>query len=132
MKLELRSIVAPGELKDERLTLRALANLDIGDYLVAQTVMIDDYPSTSFDHMIWFPFKPISKGDLLVIYTKTGKSRQKALSKGNTAHFYYLDLSHPIWNSKNKGAIVLHTPTWSSKLVSELVLPKTHKQALGE
>lgn len=120
MKLELRSIVAPGDLKNERLTLRALTSLDVGDYLVAQTMLIEDYPTTNFDHMIWFPFKQVEKGDLVVIYTKSGESREKPLSKGNTAHFYYLDLSSAIWDDPTKGAIVLHTPTWQSKSVDEL------------
>lgn len=120
MNLELRSIIAPGDLKNERLTLRALSNLDVGDYLVAQTMLIDNYPTTSFDHMIWFPFKIIDKGDLVVVYTKPGTSSEKLLSKGNKAHFFYLDLSSPIWDSPNKGAIVLHTPSWESKSLGEL------------
>lgn len=121
MKLELRSIIAPGDLKNERLTLRALSNLDVGDYLVAQTMLVDDYPTTSFDHMIWFPFKEIESGDLVVIYTKSGDSREKVLSKGNKAHFFYLDLKSPIWDEAGKGAIVLHTPSWHSKSVDELI-----------
>ncbi|NDW02416.1 hypothetical protein [Salipiger sp. PrR002] len=120
MNLELRSLIAPGDLKNERLTLRALSALDVGDYLVAQTMLIDDYPATSFDHMIWFPFKSILKGDLVVVYTKSGTSREKTLSKGNTAHFFYLDLNEPIWQDENKGAIVLHTPSWESKSAKEL------------
>ncbi len=75
MKLELRSIIAPGDLQNERLTLRVLSGLDIGDYLVAQTMLIDNYPTTSFEHMIWFPFNLVEKGDLIVVYTKTGTSR---------------------------------------------------------
>mgnify|MGYP003652204344 CR=1 FL=1 len=120
MRLELRSIVSPGDLKNERLTLRALADLDVGDYLVAQTMLIDDYPATSFDHMLWFPFKPISKGDLVVVYSKGGTNKERTLSGGNTAHFFYLDLNQPIWDDPNKGAILLHTPSWESKSRDEL------------
>jgi hypothetical protein len=120
MKLELRSIIAPGDLKNERLTLRALSSLDVGDYLVAQTVLIDNDPATSFDHMIWFPFKTIDKGDLVVVYTKSGKSSEKVLSTGNSAHFFYLNLGSTIWDEPEKGAIILHTPSWQSKSVDEL------------
>jgi hypothetical protein len=120
MKMELRSIIAPGDLKNERLTLRALSDLDVGDYLVAQTTIIDDFPTTSFDHMLWFQFKPIKKDDLVVVYTKTGTNTERVLSKGNTAHFFYLDLKSPIWDNPSKGAIVLHTPSWQSKSVNEL------------
>lgn len=120
MNLELRSIIAPGDLKNERLTLRALTNLDVGDYLVAQTMIVNGNPTTSFDHMLWFPFKAINKGDLVVVYTKVGNNTERVLSKGNTAHFFYLDLVTAIWDDPNKGAIVLHTPTWQSKTVDEL------------
>ncbi len=118
--MELRSIVSPGDLKNERLTLRALADVDVGDYLVAQTMLIEDFPATNFDHMLWFPFKPILKGDLVVLYTKSGSNKERVLKKGNTAHFFYLDLSDPIWDDANKGAILLHTPSWQSKSLDEL------------
>jgi hypothetical protein len=70
--------------------------------------------------MLWFQFKPISKGDLVVVYTKVGSSTSRVLSKGNTAHFYYLNLKLPIWDDPAQGAILLHTPNWVSKSVDEL------------
>jgi hypothetical protein len=121
MNLELRSIIAPGDLKNERLTLRALADLDVGDYLVAQTVLVDGQPTTDFDHMLWFQYEPIAKGDIVVVYTKTGKTTERVLSTGKTAHFFYLDLKSAIWDDPSKGAIVLHTPSWKSKSLSELI-----------
>jgi len=120
MKLELRSIVAPGDLKNERLTLRALENLDVGDFLVAQAGYVDDSPTTQLFHALWFPYKVIRKGDLVVIYTKEGSNKERVLDRGNKAHFYYFDLSDPIWADANKSALVLHAPTWESKSAKEL------------
>ncbi len=120
MKLELRSIIAPGDLNKERLTLRALADLDVGDYLVAQSGYIDDSPTTTFYHTLWFPYKPIPKGDLVVVYTKMGTSSERALDRGKRAHFFYLDLQNPIWDGPDKGALVLYAPTWQSKPVDDL------------
>jgi len=120
MKLELRSIVASGDLKNERLTLRALADLDVGDYLVAQSGYTDDSPTTVFYHTIWFPFKPIQKGDLVVVYTKVGSNKERVLSSGNKAHFFYFDLKSTIWDDRYRGAVVLHAPNWLSKSVNEL------------
>jgi hypothetical protein len=120
MNLELRSIVAPNELKSERLTLRANADLDIGDYLVAQSGFVDGSPTTSFFHTLWFPFKLIQKSDLVVVYTKVGTNNERVLNAGNKAHFFYLDLSQPIWGDTSKGALVLYAPTWQSKSVDDL------------
>lgn len=120
MKLELRSIAAPGDLKNERLTLRALADLDVGDYLVAQSDYIDDSPTTNFYHTLWFPYKPIQKGDLVVVYTRVGKNNERVISGGKKAHFFYLDLREAIWDDPDKGALVLFAPTWLSKSVDEL------------
>lgn len=120
MKLELRSIISPGNIEKERLTLRALADVDLGDYLVAQSGYIEDSPTLTFYHTMWFPFKPISKGDLVVIYTKEGNSRERELGNGRLAHFFYLDLEESIWDNPHRGAVVLQAPNWHSKSAIEL------------
>lgn len=120
MKLALRSIVAPGDIKNERLTLRALAQIDVGDYLVAQSGYVDDSPTTQLFHTLWFPYKPIQNGDLVVVYTKRGINKERVLDRGNKAHFFYLDLKSSIWDDPTKGALVLHAPKWESKSVDEL------------
>ncbi len=120
MTLELRSIIAPGFLKKERLTLRALSDLDVGDYLVAQSGYTEDNPTTHLFHTMWFPFKRVKKGDLVVVYTKVGANRERVLENGKKAHFFYLDLENPIWDDSEKGAIILYAPSWDSKSVREL------------
>lgn len=120
MNLQLRSIIGDGILANERITLRALRDLDVGDFLLAQTAIIDDSPSTKLMNPIWFPFGKIKKGDLVVVYTKEGETQSRKLSKGNTAHFYYLDLDTPIWTDPNIGAVVMTTPSWTSMSFDEL------------
>lgn len=120
MKLKLRSIISAGDLSRERLTLRAIDDLDVGDYLVAQSGYVNDGPTTSFFHTFWFPYKQIKKNDLVVIYTKRGKERSRKLDGGNTAHFFYLDSDTPIWGASNTGALVFFAPTWRSKPADEL------------
>lgn len=121
MKLELRSIIGAGNIANERLTLRAMADLDLGDYLVAQSGYVGDSPTLELYHTCWFPFDPISKGDLVVIYTKSGEPRSRKLDAGHTAHFYYLDLGMPIWEEANRGALVLLAPEWGSKSTDDLI-----------
>lgn len=120
MKLELRSIISAGDITNERLSLRALDDLDVGDYLVAQSGYVDDSPTTNFYYTFWFPFKPIQKGDLVVVYTKVGATKERVLERGNKAHFYYLDLETPIWTRPDRGAVLLYAPTWESKKFGQL------------
>ena len=95
--------------------------LDIGDYIVAQTGYIEDSPTTNFSHSLWFPYKLINKGDLVVVYTKSGSSKERVLDKGNKAHFFYLGLTEPIWNAPRHGALILHAPSWDSKPAEALI-----------
>ena len=112
MNLKLRSIIAPGELSKERLTLKAQTDLDLGDYIVAQSGYADDSPTTTFFQTVWFPYKRIKKGDLVVIYSKKGTERERSLSTGKVAHFYYMDLTETIWDDPNTCALVLYAPEW--------------------
>ncbi len=41
MTLKLRSIIGTGDLRQERLTLRATTRVDIGDYAILQVPFID-------------------------------------------------------------------------------------------
>lgn len=120
MKLELRSIVDPGNLAKERITLRATSDLDLGDYLFAQSGYANGSPTIEFFHTYWFQFKLIKKGDLVVIYTKEGIDRENTLKNQRKAHFYYFDLSAPIWDDPNKAAVILYAPTWESRGADEL------------
>lgn len=120
MNLELRSIAGRGNISKERVTLRALANLDIGDFLLAQSGHDGDSPTLNLFHTYWFPFKRVQKGDLIVVYTKEGTDSTKPLMTGRTAHFYYFDLKQTIWDKPSRGALLLHTPAWESKASEEL------------
>lgn len=119
MNLELRSLVKPGDLPNERVTLRAKVNLDLGDYLFAQPGYFSGVPTINFFHTYWFPFKKISAGDLVVIYTKEGSESSKNLTTGKMAHFYYLDLKEAIWDDSTKAAVILYAPKWESKSVED-------------
>jgi len=119
MNLELRSLVKPGDLPNERVTLRAKVDLDVGDYLFAQSGYADGAPTINFFHTYWFPFKKISAGDLVVIYTKVGTESSKKLTTGKRAHFYYLDLKKTIWDDPTKAAVILYAPKWESKSVDD-------------
>lgn len=120
MKLKLRSILAAGDLRNERLTLRAESDLDLGEYAVLQVPLIGRDLMTDVFHTFWFPYQEIERGDLVVIYTKKGEVRSKMLETGSRAHFFYWNVGEAIWNDSERAAVVLRAADWAHKGTAEL------------
>ena len=115
MNIELRSIVERGNLAKERLTLRVLVDTDVGNFVVFRTGRDGDSVTTGVSETFWFPYQRVNKGDLVVLYTKSGSTLSKPLSTGKVAHFFYWGLSSPIWSDDNASVVLLHAPEWEGK-----------------
>ena len=120
MKIEFKSIADRGNYDKERLVLKVLADTDIGDHLVAQTDALSQDIGTELYHTFWPSYKTISSGDLIVLYTKSGKDSEKELSDGRHTHFYYWGLNSAIWDNNDKAAVILHAPEMITKRSDEL------------
>ena len=120
MIIEFKSIADRGNYDKERLVLKVLADTDIGDYLIAQTDALGQDIGTELYHTFWPSFKNVSGGDLVVLYTKSGKHNEKERSHGRHTHFDYWGLSSPIWSENDKAALVLYAPEMTSKRADEL------------
>lgn len=120
MNIKLRSIFKKNIIKKERITLKVLSNCNVGDYLLLRTGYAGGEVTTDVKDAYWFPYKEVSAGDLIVLYTKAGKQSEKPLKKRGTAHFFYWGLESTIWNSKEVAAVLLDAPTWDSKSSEEL------------
>lgn len=121
MKLEFSSVRHGGNLNEERLILKAEADIDVGNYVVLQTGMTDEgKPTTRVYEAFWFPWQSVKTGDLVVIYTKGGTQNKKEIAGGRHAHFFYWNLSAPVWNKSDRACVVLYAPAWAAKAASEL------------
>lgn len=120
MNLQLRYISNKGDIHKERLTLRVLADLDVGDFVILQTAIGGDDVTTQVHHALWFPYRAVSKGDLIVVYTRRGEPSSKPLKERGIAHFFYWDLQHAIWAEEDRAAVLLHAPTWDFKKSGDL------------
>lgn len=85
-----------------------------------RTAVIGDQFTAEVSNAYWFPYTPVASGDLVVIYTKTGAPRTKALSTGKVAHFFYWGSREPIWSEADRAAVLLFAPEWEGKSASEL------------
>jgi hypothetical protein len=117
MQLEIKSFADVGDLARERLVLRALDDIDIGTYMILRSKADSSgNPLSGLKTAYWLPDIRINKGDLVVLYTKTGKAGKKILESGRTAHFYYWHQSNTLWEAEKKNtAVVLLTESWAAK-----------------
>ena len=120
MNLSIRSIADKGDPQKERLTLRCLADTDLGHYVLLQTDSRDGVPTTGVNRTMWFPDKIIQTGDLVIIYTKPGTRSEKVLTTGKKAHFFYWGFATSIWTDDESGAVLLYAPEWDAKLAGSL------------
>lgn len=120
MKIEIKSVADKGNPDKERLVLKVVGDTDIGNYLVMQTGYSGEEVTVGVLRAMWFTYKDLSVGDLVVIYSKSGKQSEKAIEGGKKAHFYYWSAGTAIWNSDNVAPVVLYAPEWESKTPNEL------------
>lgn len=120
MKIEIQSIADKGTRENERIVLKVVADTDIGDYLLIQAGFANDQVTIGTYQTYWFPYKAVSAGDLIVLYTKDGKQSEKDLRQGKKAHFFYWRIQEPIWNRNDRAPVLLNAPEWISKRPDEL------------
>jgi hypothetical protein len=117
MKLEISSFADAGNYEDERLILKIISDLDIGEYAVfCSRVSPEKSPISGKKTAFWFPDAAVKAGDLVVLYTKSGKPSTKQLSENRTAHFYYWGLDKAAWGDASNTAVILRVAEWTHRL----------------
>lgn len=115
MKVKVQSIKDRGDLKNERLVLKALGDCDIGMFFVFDTTYSSDGNiSNLVRHPYWFPDKEIRAGDLVVLYTKEGRESQKLNKNGTTSHFFYRGIERTVWNKEEDCAVIFEIANWDA------------------
>ena len=112
MRVKIESITDRGDLDRERLVLRVLGDADIGEYLLIRTGFEDDKVTTEVVNTFWFPDRPMSRGDLVVVYSKSGAPKRKSIRDGRTAHFFYWEQESPLWDDEHCAPVLLYAPQW--------------------
>jgi hypothetical protein len=115
MSLSFRGVRDAGNLQKERLVLVADGLTSVGASAIFRAKSGSDaaiYPEVS--HAFWFPDLTAKDGDLIVIYTKEGKDSTKENSNGSTSHFFYWDISTPLWTEAGYVPILIKIETWKA------------------
>ncbi len=118
MKLAIKYVTGHGDLQEERIVLRVIEDIDVGNYMIADTTYINESQvSNKLRHPFWIPDKQVDKGDLVVIYTKWGIDKTKNNKSGNKTHFFYWGLKNTIWNKEGDAAVVFAINDWITEKV---------------
>ena len=118
MKLTIKSVKEHGVLKSERIILKAIDDVNVGSYMLADTTYLNDNEvSNKIRHTFWIPDKSIEKGSLVVIYTKDGTDSVKTNKSGKKTYFFYWGLGKTVWNQDEDSAIIFLIDNWETKKV---------------
>ncbi|ASU40504.1 hypothetical protein hmeg3_20845 [Herbaspirillum sp. meg3] len=113
MKLKITNIRDRNDLAKERVVMKVELGGNLGEYLLIQSSYSENSVTNGVYETYWFPDKDVSAGDFVVVYSKTGINSEKPFN-GVKSHFFYLGKSHPIWDTKDRAAVLMHAPVWES------------------
>lgn len=117
MNLEIRSFADAGEPSQERIILKALTDLDVGEFAVFRSgVTVEGSPTPGRKSAYWFPDQTVKANDLVVLYTKKGTRSTKPLDDGHTAYFFYWGKAEALWGNSQFGAVVLEVLDWKFRV----------------
>jgi hypothetical protein len=118
MKLQIRSVKDHGDVKKERIVLEALGDTNVGTYIVSDTTYYSDKEiSNELRHVFWIPDKQVEGGDLVVVYSRSGKNKTEKNKNGNSTHFFYWGLDKTVWNKNGDAAVLFSLSDWAFKKI---------------
>jgi len=114
MKVTFRAIRDEGIQEKEGIVFEVKEQDEIGQYAVFRSVQLEGGKvSARVRNVFWFPDKKVNKGDLVVLYTKTGVQSEHKNDDGSISHFFYWGLGSPIWGDLNQVPILLVIAEWT-------------------
>ena len=120
MNVQIKFVADRGVPEHERLVLEVRRDTDIGDFILMRTGYEGKQVTIDVVNTFWFPYMRVNRGDLVVIYSKPGTDRQKAIRDNRTAHFFYWGQNSALWNDDKVAPVLLYAPEWVSKAPEEL------------
>lgn len=108
MKLKIIKVHGHGDAREEYVFLRALDDVEISNYLLADsTYGADGSVSNKVRHTFWFPKKLIKKGEYISVRSRIGKPEVGKASDGKVVHRFYWGLKESVWNDDGDVAVLL-------------------------
>jgi hypothetical protein len=123
-KLKLIEVRDPGK-QNERVFIRALQEVDLGDYIVTDTTYRQDGSvSNKARHVYEFARKVVQAGEYVCLHSGAGSYKlDKTTDDGTPLHRFYWGLNYTIWNKSGDNAWLLYAPL--SERQGKAVAPAT-------
>ena len=120
MDIEIKKYLDRGNLEKERILFSVKSETFLGKYLVGKSKKKGDQAvSSELDTIYWFPDAVVKNNDLVVLYTKAGKTNTKLNTDGTTTHFFYWQKPETMWEDSNSTVILLNLAEWNFKINSD-------------
>ena len=114
MKFKIDGLKEPGNLDKARVVIQILEDGNVGKLLVATTTQqAEDRVSSKIKTPYWIPDQDVVKGDLVVIYTKNGKTNSRKNNNGSSSYFFYIGVEQPLYTEDTKTVVVFDISNWS-------------------
>lgn len=116
MQIEIKKIVDRDLLEQERAVLGVVSDTFLGNFAIFQTHSNSSGTvSTQIKRTYWFPDRDVKAGDIIVIYTKSGKNKVRDNDDGTQSHFFYLGKDAPIWKDDSSALAIINILEWDYK-----------------
>lgn len=98
----------------ERVVFSVNKDCNIGSYLVFLTKRTgsDSFSLNTLKHPFWFPDKEVKEKDLIILYTKPGKTSQKTNKDETISYFFYRKINEPIFKEDNDIVLLVEADSW--------------------
>jgi len=109
--------------KNEYVLMKAVADVDLGDYIVTDTTFRKNgVVSNKARHVYEFKKQVIKKDEWVALFTTTGTDKPgKSADNKLVMHYFYWGLDHMIWNDTGDKAWLLYAP--AAERQSKVVAP---------
>ncbi len=119
MNIAIDYIKDSGNLDKERIVFAVKNDEQLGKYLIAESVLLDNARfSANLNNIFWFPDQELKQGDVVVLYTKSGNNNTSVNEDGSTTYYYYWGLTQPHLND-NKPCVVLFDASWEVRAIQK-------------
>lgn len=113
MKFNLQGLKNPGDVEKERVVIEILEDGNVGQLLVASTIQADDNSvSPRISNPYWIPDQDVKKGDLVIVYTKSGQKSNRKNETDSYSYFFYIGMDSSIYDESNKTTVVFDISNW--------------------
>lgn len=119
MNIKIVKILDAGAANKEKLQLKAVADDNIGNYVVFDTLQIEPGRIASIPkNAYWFPDRNVKGNDIIFLYTGPGKNYETKNEDGTTTWYFYWGRNVTLWKNKNSSAALLRIHDWEYRTVS--------------